>query len=131
MIAIDPPLKLSRLSSESRVLRRGSLGDQIDGRSREGRFLRDVERELVAHVGGKPTVTQKLLIRRLARGLLRLELLDERITRGELNDHDARTFSALSNAVRLTARELGVQAAASVEKPPSLDAYLAAKGAAR
>ena len=92
MIAIDPPLKLTRLSSESRVLRRGSLGDQIDGRSREGRFLRDVERELVAHVGGKPTVTQKLLIRRLARGLLRLELLDERITRGELNDHDARTF---------------------------------------
>jgi len=129
--AIDPPLKLSRLSSESRVLRRGSLGDQIDGRSREGRFLRDIERELVAHVGGNPTVTQKLLIRRLARGLLRLELLDERITRGELNDHDARTFSALSNVVRLTSRELGLQSAASVEKPPDLSAYLASKGSAR
>ena len=131
MNAIDPPLKLSRLSSESRVLRRGSLGDQIDGRSREGRFLRDIERELVAHVGGNPTVTQKLLIRRLARGLLRLELLDERITRGELNDHDARTFSALSNVVRLTSRELGLQSAASVEKPPDLSAYLASKGSAR
>ena len=45
--------------------------------------------------------------------------MDERITRGELNDHDARTFSALSNAVRLTARELGMQAAAS-EKTPDL-----------
>jgi hypothetical protein len=131
MNAVNPERKLPRLGPESRVLRRGVLGDQIDGRSREGRFLLKCESELVAHVGGSPSFTQRLLIRRLARAMLRLELLDEKMATGELSAHDARTFSALSNVVRLTARELGVQAAASVEKPPTLDDYLASKGSAR
>jgi hypothetical protein len=52
MNAVDPVRKLRSLSSESRVLRRGVLGDKVDGRSREGRFLTKCERELVAQVGG-------------------------------------------------------------------------------
>ena len=122
--AIDPPLKLRRLSSESRILRRGSLGDQIDGRSREGRFLRDCERELVAHAGGSPSFTQRLLIRRAARAMLRLELLDEKLAKGIWTDHDARTFGGLSNALRLMLRELGLKGL-SKERPPSLDDVLA------
>jgi hypothetical protein len=131
MNAVDSPRKLRALSSESRLFRRGVLGDRVDGRSREGRFLTKCERELVAQVGGAPSFTQRLLIRRLARGMLRLELLDEKMTAGTWTDHDARTFGGLSNAVRLLARELGLKGAPA-EKPPSLGDYLAAKtGAAR
>ena len=75
---------------------------------------------------GAPSFTQKLLIRRLARVMLRLELIDEKsMGRGTLTDHDARTFSALSN--RLTARELGLKAAPA-EKLPDLSDILAEHG---
>jgi len=67
----------------SYVLRRGVLGDRVEGRSREGRFLSQIERELTRQVG-KPSFTQKLLIRRLSRAMLRLELLDEKATAGTL-----------------------------------------------
>jgi hypothetical protein len=73
------------------------LGDRVDGRSREGRFLTKCERELVAQVGGAPSFTQKLLIRRLSRGMLRPELLDEKLTARTRTDHDARTFGGLSS----------------------------------
>ena len=123
MNAVDPPRKLRALSSESRVIRRGSLGDKIDGRSREGRFLSQAERAVLGQLGPAVTFTQRMLVRRLARGLLRLELLDEKALAG-MTDHDARTFSALSNQVRLIARELGLKAAPS-EKTPDLSDILA------
>jgi hypothetical protein len=125
MNAVDPVRRMRALSAESRVLRRGVLGDRVDGRSREGRFLTQIERELVAQIGGSPSFTQKLLIRRLARGMLRLELLDEKQTAGKaLSAHDGRSFSALSNQVRLIARELGLKAAPA-EKTPDLSDILA------
>jgi hypothetical protein len=130
MNAVDPPRKLRALSAESRVLRRGVLGDRVGGRSREGRFLTKIERELVAQVG-KPSFTQKLLIRRLSRAMLRLELLDEKQMAGEeLSAHDGRSFSALSNQVRLLARELGLKAAPA-EKLPDLHDILAEHWTAR
>ncbi len=118
------------LSAESRVLRRGSWGDKVDGRSKDGRFLAQIERELVAQIGGQPSMTEKLLIRRLARGMLRLELLDEKMTDGQWTDHDARTFGGLTNAVRLLARELGLRAAPA-KKLPDLSDILAEHKAAR
>jgi hypothetical protein len=118
MNAVDPPRKLRALSAKSRVLRRGVLGDRVDGRSREGRFLSKIERELTQQVG-RPSFAQTLLIRRLARAALRLELIDERSLTGTLSDHDGRSFSALSNQVRLLARELGLKAAPA-EKLPDL-----------
>jgi hypothetical protein len=62
-----------------------------------------------------------MLIRRCARGMLRLELLDEKMATGNWTDHDGRTFGGLTNPVRLMLRELGVKAEAAPEKPPSLD----------
>jgi hypothetical protein len=61
-----------------RVFSRGSLGE-IDGRSREGKFLRRIEADLVAQVGGSPTFAPSLLIRRAARSMLQLELLDAKM----------------------------------------------------
>jgi hypothetical protein len=116
----------------SRVIKRGVLGDQIDARSKEGRFLRVCEEQLPAQIGVAPTFAQTMLIRRAARAMLRLELLDEKAAKGNWTDHDARTFGGLNNAVRLLMREIAAQApAAAKAKPPDLSDYLATRGAAR
>jgi hypothetical protein len=127
MNAVNPVRKLPRLGPESRVLRRGVLGDALDGRSKEGRYLTRVERELSAQFGGAPTFAQRMLITRASRAMLRLELLDAKMAAGELSAHDARTFSALSNSVRLCLRELGLKTA-PVDRPPDLNAYVSGKG---
>jgi hypothetical protein len=118
--AVNPVRKRPSLTPESRVFNRGVLGDKIDGRSREGRFLIKCEAELIADIGGSPTFAQLMLIRRCARGMLRLELLDEKMAAGNWTDHDARTFGGLTNAVRLMLRELGLKAEAAPAKPRSL-----------
>jgi hypothetical protein len=61
----------------SSLIDRGALG-AINGRTREGRFLRAYEQALVEHCGGNPSVTQRALISRTARLALHLELMDER-----------------------------------------------------
>jgi hypothetical protein len=116
-------------SVHSRLLTRGSVGDKIDARTREGRFLRHTEAELVKHVGGAPSFIQKVLITRASRAMLRLQLLDEKLSNGGLSDHDGRIYGALGNSLRLTLRELGMKAAAA-EKAASLDEILARHEAA-
>jgi hypothetical protein len=113
----------------SRMIDRGSLGHGISGRSREGKFLRRVEKELVAQVGGAPSFAQRLLVRRIARAVLRLELLDEKMAAGNWTDGDARTFGGLSNALRLMLRELGLKAVP--QTTPSLQDYITQKTAAK
>jgi hypothetical protein len=61
---------LAPVPPHSRMFSRGSLGEDIDGRSKEGRFIRRVESELTQHIGGAPNFAQALLIRRCARGML-------------------------------------------------------------
>ena len=130
MNAVSPARTLPRLGPDSRVLKRGVLGDKVDGRSREGRFLLKCEAELTAQLG-EPMFTQRLLIRRLARAMLRLELIDEKLTSGKLSAHDARTFSALSNQVRLIARELGLKQASTAKALLTLADVLAERGKGR
>jgi hypothetical protein len=108
-----------RLGPHCRSLRRGVIGDAIDGRSREGKFLRKCEAELLAQIGGEPSFAQRLLIRRIARAMLKLELFDTKMTAGTWTDHDARTYGGLSNALRLMLRELGINAAPK-DKPLTL-----------
>lgn len=127
MNVVDRPLKTPRLTGESRVLRGGQIGGWIDGRSAEGRFLAKVERGLAAQLGGAtPTFVQKMLFRRAARALLRLELLDEKAAAGSWTDHDARTFGGLNNAVRQFVREIAAQASlpAGKAKAPELGDYV-------
>jgi hypothetical protein len=108
------PLK----NAYSRPLRRGVLGD-LDGRSKEGRFLKTIERDLIGQVGGSPSVGQQLLIRRIARAMLMLEILDLKLANNDnWNQCDAATQGGLNNNVRLCLRELGIKAAPG-KKPPN------------
>ena len=63
---------LKRIGPYSKAFRNGSLGDDFDGRSREGKFLRKFEAEMVAQLGGSPTFAQLALLRRASRTLLQL-----------------------------------------------------------
>lgn len=100
-----------RIGPWSRTLQRGAIGASIDGRSREGRYLRNFEAMLAQHVGGKPSATQRVLIARAAKLALRLELFDERTMAVELGERSAREYLALSNHLRLCMRELGLKGA--------------------
>jgi hypothetical protein len=86
--------------------RRNAL-NRIDGRTTGGRYLREIRCGLTAHVGGSPSVPQRLLIERVAVDLLRLRLLDAEMVAGNFSEHDGRIAHALRNSVRLALRELG------------------------
>ena len=101
---------LPPLGPHSRAIDRGALGALIDGRSREGRFLRRFEAMLVEHVGGKPSVVQRALISRAARLALHMELMDERsLVDGHVfTEHDHNFYVSWSNALARLLARLGV-----------------------
>jgi hypothetical protein len=114
------------LGPYSRLIDRGAVGGLIDGRSREGRFLRQYEKQLLDHVGNNPSVTQRCLIQRAARLALHLELMDERSLAGDhvFTTHDHLHYVSWSNALARHLGRLGLTPTA--QKPPSLADHLAA-----
>jgi hypothetical protein len=52
---------------------------KVDGRTVEAHLLHQIRQDLYEHIGGSPTVTQRLLIERAAILSLRLAQLDQRI----------------------------------------------------
>jgi hypothetical protein len=120
-------LDAKRVGPYSRAVSRGSLGHSIDGRSRAGKMLRRVEKELLAQLGAEPTFAQKLLARRAARAVWMLDELDLKLVEGRnWNACDSNTQGGLSNSLRLILRELGIRAAPGKPKP-TLTEYLASK----
>jgi hypothetical protein len=120
----------NKIGPYSRRLRRGAIGDMVDGRSTIGRFCRDLEAQLVRHCGGAPSITQRLLIDRLIRTTAQLDALDRKLMNGEAwSDHDSRTHGGLINRQRLLLREIGLQPTAP--RAPSLADHLARKAAER
>jgi hypothetical protein len=124
-------LDAPRIGPWCRGITRGSLGASIDGRSTAGRYLRKIEAELLAQIAGEPTFAQKLLVRRIARGMLSLEEFDAKLSAGNSwTSIDAATMGGLQNSVRLNLRELGIKAAPAPKKQ-DLASYLAEKAAAK
>jgi hypothetical protein len=96
----------SQVRPYSRILDRGAIGSlgRLDGRSVQGRLVRHLEAELVAHIGGNPTIAQRLLIERIIKMRLQLDALDMKLMNGGWTAHDTRTYGGLANAYRLTIR---------------------------
>ena len=103
-----------------------SLG-KISGRTREGRILKGVRAELAAHVGGKPSATQRALIERAAMLTLRIALMDAKEPDGTLSERDAREYLAWTNTLTRLMRQLGMQGVA--ERPKTLAEVRAAHAA--
>jgi hypothetical protein len=82
----------------------------IDRRTLEGRREKEVEAELVAHVGGSPSAVQKILIARAARLTVTVELMERRlIESGEVGDLNGRQVLAWVNSLRQVLVALGVE----------------------
>lgn len=124
----DSPAGQTRLGPYSKAIDRGAVGWSLDGRSREGRFLRNYERMLADHVagaGGMPSTVQRELIRRAARLALHIELQDERFMAGrEPSDHAGKQYLAWSASLVRTLKVLGV-APAAAKPTETLASYLA------
>ena len=99
---------------------------KLDGRTRESRLLESTRKELVAHVGGSPSATQRALIERCAMLSLHLALMDEKAltNSGRMTELDSRTYLAWSNTLARTMKILGMKGNAT--KPPSLSDYIGA-----
>lgn len=107
--------------------RLGALA-RLDQRTKEARLLRETRAELLAHVGGKPSATQRALIEQLVQIRLRLAVMDRKFAEtGAQTDHDSRTYLAWANSHARLLRQLGLQG--PKEPPPGLAEYLAAKAA--
>lgn len=88
----------------------------LDGRTKEAALLRTMRAELTAHVGGKPSATQRCLIDRAAMLTLHVALFDARaLAAGVLSERDGRQYLAYSNALGRTMRELGIKGAAAAQ----------------
>jgi hypothetical protein len=83
--------------------------DAIDGRLLEAREERRIVRALNDHVG-QPSVPEQMLIRRTARVLIMLGVLERRILEGhDLGDLQARQTIALGNSIRLNLVAFGLK----------------------
>ena len=118
-----------RLGPHSRAIDRGSVGWSIDGRSREGRFLRAYEAMLKEHLGGHPSTVQVQMIHRAARLALHLELQDEKALAGaEMTADGTRIYISWHRNLMSSLRQIGV--AAAKVSTPTLREYLDSKARA-
>jgi hypothetical protein len=98
--------------------------DAIDGRLLEAREEKRLIKALTEHVGGRPSVTQEILIKRTARSVIMLEVLERRVLETkDFGDLQARQMIALTNSARLNLMALGLKAA---EAPKTLASYIKA-----
>jgi hypothetical protein len=116
-----PGDKRKLLGPYSRAIDRGAVGGLIDGRSREGRFLRSYERALLEHLGREPSITQRCLIQRAARLALHLELMDERSLAGDhvFTVHDHHHYVSWSNSLARMLARLGLEQPGATAQPRS------------
>jgi hypothetical protein len=108
-----------------------SLWSRRDFFALDGRLLEEkrLVRLLTEHVG-TPSVVQQMLIRRAARLLIIIGLLERKVIENpdkELGDLACRQLIAFHNAIRLTFQALGMEKG---EAPQTLQTYLGGSKAA-
>lgn len=107
---------------------RASALARLDRRTLEGKFVAEVERALAEHLGGEPSVPERLLISATGLIVLRLSAATEKLAAGGETESLDRHVAALVNSLRLNLQALGIKR--PVAAVPSLRAYLDAKASA-
>ena len=100
---------------------------KLDGRTREARLMEKTRAELIAHVGGAPSITQRLLIDRAAALALQIALFDTKRGEGSFTDHDSRVYLAWTNTLTRLMRQIGAHGVAA--RKPTLAEHLARRAA--
>jgi hypothetical protein len=97
---------------------------KLDQRTKEAQLMRQVRADLTAHVGGRPSYAQRILIHQAAVLTLRCSQIEAMILEGAvLTQHDNSHALAWANSLRRCVTALGLDGAASGK--PSLDDHLA------
>ncbi len=92
---------------------------KLDGRTKEGRLVRDTRAAMTAHIGGAPSATQRALIERAVQLTLRIATMDRKFAQtGEQTELDSRTYLAWSASLSRVLRDLGMKSVA--ERPRTL-----------
>jgi hypothetical protein len=124
----QPPQKRKRTSAERQRKDGYSRPCRVAGvttRTAEGRLIRDVRRDLIAHVGGAPSAPARALIERAVMLTVQLGRMDAKaLADGAMSDCAARQYLAWSNTLTRTMVALGLEAAAPAS--PSLADIIAA-----
>jgi hypothetical protein len=103
---------------------------RLDGRTREGRLVRDTRAQFVAHLGGNPSATQRAMIERAVQLTLRIAAMDRKFAEdGKMTEHDTRTYLAWSGSLSRAVRDLGIKSVG--QKAPSLAEHIAARTASK
>ena len=110
-----------------RVYSTPAMLQNLDQRTREARLMRETKAALIAHVGGEPSATQKVLIERAVRLTLQLAMMDAKQAGFALTEHDGRQYLAWTNTLTRLMRQLGLVGAPA--RVPTLPEYLANRAA--
>jgi hypothetical protein len=94
----------------------------LDRRTKAGRVFRTIEKDLTAHVGGAPSVVEKLLIQSASMKGTRLALLSEAVLEGRDLGNDGQVL-AYANSLERTLITLGTKAAIK-DISPSIEEIL-------
>lgn len=92
----------------------------LDRRTKAGRVFRTIEKDLTAHVGGAPSVVEKLLIQSASMKGTRLALLSEAVLDGRDLGSDGQIL-AYANSLERTLITLGTKAAIKDISPSLAD----------
>jgi len=83
---------------------------KIDGRLKGAWLLRRIQEELTDHIGGNPTVTQRIIIERASIVALRLSYLDQKILDDEeFTILDNNQYLAWANSLTRMLQRLGIK----------------------
>ena len=108
---------------------RFALGS-LDGRGAVARRLKRIQRELSDALGGEAELSpqKRMLIANIAQRALRCEMLWQQIVEGRAASESERRYNWFLNGLRRDLAAIGLERHPAA--PPSLNEYLASKGAA-
>lgn len=124
----EQPAKRKRQRSRVDAFSASSVA-RLDARTKEGRLARAVRAELVEHVGGSPSATQRLVIEHASMLVVHIAAMDRKFSEtGDLCAFDSRRYLSWSRALAFALSKLGTKG--PKQSAPDLAAYIQQKAAA-